>query len=105
MSYSAFSVNNNGSVPIQQEVNPNERDGKVVSDMIGCHIHRGGVSWNWSKGCLTMFDPTGDSWARLMSNFPENYKTISFGPDTQWKEVIGGLSDGLYLGKLSIMSF
>lgn len=60
-SYAAIWVNNNLAVP------------GIPNTMYGVQIHRGGLDWNWSQGCITIFDPKGNGdFSRFMSYFEPN---------------------------------
>ncbi|MCL6592314.1 MAG: hypothetical protein K6U80_20515, partial [Firmicutes bacterium] len=38
----------------------------------GIEIHKGGIDWTWSEGCITIYAPGSDTsrWDRFISHFP-----------------------------------
>ena len=69
--YDNVVLNENGKVLIMGE-NPQYPGRGNPGYAIGVEFHRGGSDWTWSKGCITIYAPSGDTsrWDRFMSHFP-----------------------------------
>jgi hypothetical protein len=103
--YSAFWVNNNGDVSIQQWTNPRPPAGRYY--MQGCHVHRGGEDWTWSEGCITIWAPDASrmgQWSRFTGLFPSNSTSPNYYGISSYRNSNNyrGLLDSTNVGILNI---
>ncbi len=61
--YNNLRLNNGKLIGTQR---PNYYQPGRISFADGIEIHKGGLDWTWSKGCITVYE---DDWDRFISNF------------------------------------
>ena len=78
--YYALTLENDGRVPTIGE-NPVYPKRGNPGYAILVHIHKGGDSWTYSEGCITIYAPSNDTsrWDRFISRFPEKPRGTRLG--------------------------